>query len=395
MTILDTCGRMQAIALRGKMASLREAISQSVRNFMCAAATSPDPFRNWMRQATSSIPGVGGWVEAQDNVWDGWGTLLCSDAPGGASGGGGAGATYPPAGNVPGQCELVPYLFEWAYTQANGTRTEQTLDSLFGPIGDFVITTNSSGNFNVGIECRGVFGLSTQPPGYVYRLLSNVPNSDVDPEILSLNRRDGGVDDCGDPIPQPPPVGNDDIDYDTPDGPVTDEPITIAPRFPIIGPGGILYMPIEVCLLAVCFDVNLNLSTGDITFNLGGEPGASPCCPPTSDLPEEGGEDDPPPPEDDTRYVGVVTTATLNGEHVSATEIGNGQGPNLFVPRIGVVRFAIAHGGRRAWTVDQPIKQLNQVTYVNAPSTAYDWTVLPEHGFDISTVGIPIVNEEL
>lgn len=372
------------------MVSLRDAISDSVRNFMCSAATDADPFRNWMERTTSGIPGVGGAVAATDDFADSVGALVCSDAPGGSSGGGGSGASYPPAGFEPGQCSLVPYLFEWAYTQANGTRTEQTLDSLFGPIGDFVITELSNGNFRVGIECRGVFGLSTQPPGYVHTLLSNIPNDDSDPEILSLTRRDGGVDDCGAPIPQPPPTGTDEIDYDTPDGPVTDAPITINPTIPIIGPGGALFMPIEVCLLAICFDVNLNISTGDITFNFGGQPDASPCCPPIGDLPEDETGDDPPPPENDTRYVGVITRATLNGEYLAATQIGNGEGPDLFVPRLGVVRFRVQISGRRSYTIDQPIKQLDQVTYVNGPATAYGWEILSEHGVDIVATGVPV-----
>lgn len=372
------------------MASLREALSDSVRNFMCSAASDADPFRDWFAGATSGIPGVGAIASGADTLGDRVSGLVCPGPGGGASGGGGAGATYPPREAPKGQCDGVVYRGTFRYERPDGLSQLVGIPPVYGPIEAIQPRPGSNGRI-VECICRGGASGPLRPPGTSVSIASASNNEFAVVTEVNPVRQDGRPDDCGEVPPQQPPTGDDTITYDGPDGnPIPDVDVTFNPSFPIIGPGGILYMPIEVCFLAVCLDVNFNLSTGDIVFNFGGEPDASPCCPPAEDLPEDEGEEDPPPPEDDTRYVGVITTATLNGDYVAATQIGDGVGPDLYVPRIGVVRFAIAIGGRRSYTVDQSIKQLHQVTYVNAPSAAYAWSVLPDKGFDIQSTGVPV-----
>lgn len=370
------------------MATLREAVSDSVRDFMCVATAPAAELIGWLDGAISSVPGVGTVGLPGADISSAVRGLVCP-GPGSAGGGGGAGATYPPAGNVPGQCELVPYLFQWEYTNASGTRVSQTLDSLYGPIGDFVLTTNSQGNTNVGIECRGVFGLGTEPPGYVRQLLGNQPQSNIDPQIISLVRRDGGVDDCGPLEPQQPPTGDDVIDYDGPDGtPIINVPITFSPTFPIVLPSGEVNIPIEVCLESFCLDVVFNLSTGDITFNFGGESGGANCCPPVEEIEDEGNENDPDPPTDNQRIWGVKINAELPPSGGEYTEVNAGTGPSLFWPDLGFVRFAIEYGGLRGWTPKVAIQTLSTFVPVNAPTTAYAFDLYERPGVTLTAQAV-------
>lgn len=370
------------------MVSLRDAVTDSVRDFMCAATAPAAELTGWLDGAISSVPGLGRVGLPGADASAAMRGLVCP-GPGGAGGGTGPTVTYPPAGNVPGQCELVPYLFEWEYTQGSGSRTTQTLDALFGPIGNFVLTTNSQGNTNVGVECRGVFGLGTEPPGYVHQLLGNQSQSNIDPVILSLTRRDGGVDDCGPMEPQQPPTGDDTIDYDEPDGtPVVNVPITFAPTFPIILPGGPVIIPIEVCLAAFCLDVTFNVSTGDVTFNFGGEAGGENCCPPVEEIEDEGEEDDPDPPVDGQRIWGVKINATILPTGGQYTEVNDGSGPSLFWPDLGFVRFAIEQGGLRGWTPKIAIQSLSTFVPVNAPTTAYAFDLYERPGVTLAAQAV-------
>lgn len=372
------------------MVSLRDAISNSVQNFMCSASADAAPFGDWLSGAVSNIPGVSAANRAGTAIADGVGALVCPGPSGGQSGGGGASVTYPSPDAQIGQCDGVQYRGIFDYTRSDGLVTNAGIPPVWGPTGAITVDPSPQGN-RVLLACRGGGGGPIQPAGTIVTIATASNPEFGNPVITSLTRLDGQPDDCGEAASQQPPEGTDQIDYDGPDGqPITGAPITIKPRFPVIGPGGVFGLPIEVCLAVVCFDVNFNLSTGDITFNFGGNPGASPCCPPPKELPEEGGEDDPPPPEDDIRYSGVITKARLNGEATKITQIGDGIGPDLFLPKCGVIRFAIEIGGRRSWTRDQEIKQNDQVTFVNAPMAAYSWTILPYRGFDISATGVQV-----
>lgn len=366
------------------MPTLREAVANSVRGFMCEATEPTIALTGWLDGALSSVPGLGSVGLPGADASLAVRGLVCP-APPPLSGGTGPTVTYPPAGFQPGQCDLIPYLFEWEYTQGSGTRTTQTIDALLGPIGNFVLSTNSSGNTNVDIECRGAQGLPPLPPGSTRRLLSNQSQSNIDPVILSLTRKDGLADDCGPMEPQQPPTGDDTIDYDDPDGtPVVNVPITFAPTFPIVLPGGAVIIPIEVCLAAFCLDVNFNISTGDVTFNFGGESGGENCCPPVEEIEAEEDEDDPDPPVDGKRIWGVKINATLLPSGGQYTEVNDGSGPSLFWPDLGFVRFAIEYGGLRGWTPKVAIQSLSTFVPVNAPTTAYAFDLYERPGVTLA-----------
>ena len=367
------------------MPTLREAVSDAARSFFCAASSATNPFQEWLAGATSSVPGVGQYNRFADDFSDSVRGLVCPQpAPTGA-------VNYPVPAPTPGQCDGVVYRGIFEYERDDGLVQQGGIPEIFGPVGDVVITLNPPGS-NIGIRCRGRASQPIQPPGTVVGLLGSSGETYVRAEVVSLFRPDGQPDDCGDTPPQQPPTGSDEITYDGPDGVVVvDAPITIIPVFPIVGPGGVVVIPVEVCLSAFCLNLELNITTGDIVFNFGGQPESDNCCPPTSDDdPPPENDDDPPPPDQDVRYWGVKTICSFSLPAIDADEIGDGQGPNLYIPRLGVVRFAVEVGGGRAWTIDQPIKTVSQFTPVNAPAAAYAFTVLAEPGVTIEEYGVPV-----
>lgn len=214
---------------------------------------------------------------------------------------------------------------------------------------------------------------------------------------VTVERVDGLPDDCGNvpgtsgPGETGNPSGPGTLDYEDEDGNTVSEPVDVTVRPPIVGPGGDINISTEICFPAFCLDVNIDLGTGDITVGIGGSQKGGECCPPFEDLPEGPDDSDPPPPEDESRYAGVITRCTLLPTGGQFTQVGDGIGPDIFLPRLGVVRFAVEIGGRRTWTIDKPIKTLSQFTPSELPGVAYSWSVLPEKGVSIQTDGVPYI----
>lgn len=202
----------------------------------------------------------------------------------------------------------------------------------------------------------------------------------------SIERVDGQPDNCnenGDPLPPTtdgPPGGSGDITYDDENNNPITEPYTFSPRPIRRSPNGDSIAPFEICVAGVCYEICYNLSTGTSQACTGGQAN-DPCCPTVDDSePGEPGTDDPPPPENDERFAGVLIRSTITSFGTEVTEIGNGIGPSLWIPRLAVVRFAVQIGGRNTWTVDQDVKTLSQAVFVNAPALAYDYDVIEKPG---------------
>lgn len=370
------------------MANFGDALNQQINNFLCEASNAEAATTSWLNSAIRSIPGSRTPLpDPTDRApYGAFNRRYCSDADGAF---GNSPVSFQGGPTPPGQCPGVPYRIQGTAIVQNSSgqqiRALGYLTNRTGPLPRFNLQITSNNVLVVDDDGTTLANLGNRPSGAASAEWAN--------GYPTVTRRDGLPNEACDAGSNAPatPTGSGDLTYDDVNGTPVTEPIDIVGGSPSIDIDGNFFVPLEVCFAAICLDVNANLSTGDIAINFGGEPGASNCCPPPGDVPEDGNEDDPPPPDDPVRYIGVITRASLNGEACAATEIGDGNGPNLFIPRIGVIRFAIAIGGRRSYTVDQPIKQLHQVTYVNAPSVAYDWVILPDKGFDITGTGVPVV----
>lgn len=373
------------------MASLREALSDRFRDFVCTASQPAADFAGWLDGAISTVSGLDSAGLPGFDINSEIRGLVCP-SPGGASGGAGVGITYPPTTPVLGQCDGIVYVGIWRRRRADGFEQNAGIPPVFGPIGT-VIRDDSGPTVLARIQCRGAASGPIQPPGTLVTIASFSSAFEF-AEVVSVTpqRQDGLPDDCGGNSPQQPPTGTAPVTYDDPDGnPVVDEPWDFLPDFPFRLPDGTLVIPFVAVNGNLTINANFNLSVDEVSFNFGGQGGQDACCPkPETDDMVEPDPDDPPEPVDEVRYWGVKTNVTFDTLPVQQTQIVEPGQPNLYVPDLGAIRFAIEVGGRRAWTADQKIRTVSQITPVNAPATAYAVSITPRPGISIVSDLIPV-----
>jgi hypothetical protein len=210
--------------------------------------------------------------------------------------------------------------------------------------------------------------------------------------ISAVTRTDGQPDNCGDPDPVIPPVTpiNIDIDVDYDGGTITNVPVTIGPFF--IGIGGNVYAPVEINLPDVNLNGNINITPEfkfepDFNFNFGEAP-TGPDSEPNPDDPGGPGTGEPSEPEEEPlpngRIIAVLCTGRIESD-ARPSGIFQENGPNIYAPRLGSVRFGTIISNAVFWSPDIPIKGLRSVipcpiewgasiAVVNAdPGVALNW----------------------
>jgi len=217
--------------------------------------------------------------------------------------------------------------------------------------------------------------------------------------ILSVAREDGQPDLCGDPPPvyPDPPPGYDfggDITYNI------DESTEIT--VPVIGIFAPIYVALDGSLrIPVTIDVGGVDFSGEVTiapeFNVeikptGVRPGPGK---PDGDDDGQGGDDPVPVPEDEddaNPIIGVLVFSQLVNDP-NATGLDSEGGPNLLVPRIGSVQFAIKTGNSIGWTADQDVKNLESYVPCPAPQGAIAVRVTPLSG--VTRTFVPVRGKPL
>lgn len=376
------------------MVSLREAVSSSVQNFLCSAATDADPFRNWVENATSTIPGVGPATRAADGVGDAVGALVCPANPQPIA----QPPVYPPPAPTITGCNAVPYRTRVTYTRtlAGNVQTEVFFDnnSYTGPVVQDIITPRPGSGTTLSFDLDVEFASGT------FRVLTNpFTDQNTTAEVVSIEyvRTDGQPDNCPtdpDVPPQLPPTGGDNITYDGPTGPQIDVPITFAPDFPIVLPNGNINIPIIVGFPTFDFGIDFNVSTGDVVFNFGGNDSADNCCPPIDDIGDDDDPEDPEEPVETKRLWGIKVNCTINESMLEATQVSDGNGPTMYWPDIGQVRFAVEVAGKRAWSLPQKLNTISQFVAVNLPAVAYDWDILERPGVSYTVQEVVVTETE-
>ena len=213
--------------------------------------------------------------------------------------------------------------------------------------------------------------------GYTFQLLTLTPT-----------RCDGLPDDCGDPGGGGTPAPNyniidTDITYTNNDGLDITIPTNIVYLRPTLDVDANIQVPIRITIrdpqlnIDVPITAKFNLSTGDITFNVGGELGndgrKSPCATepdPDTDFPApppgSGIEETPPPDDPEEERIIRAVVVTSNEVSARSSVIGTTAGvPNIFVPAMGYIHFEIRAGQRTAWLDAIPVK--NQRHFIPVP----------------------------
>jgi len=240
---------------------------------------------------------------------------------------------------------------------------------------------NSSGSFTVVGPVRGPFTDSVSPPPggplcpgtsgtRVY--LRTGPSQNIEPLVgysfgaflnsISVSP-ESGPDNCGDippEYPDPAPIDIDvDITFDDVLGVEVTIPVNINYSPSTVNFDGSVRVPISVNVNPdITIDGSINLSTGDVTFNLGGNnpPGRTDEEPET-ELPPD---DEPDPPDDEPPPPGFgIAGVFVYSNRVSRTRetiIPFNIAGSILAPRIASVKFEILGGDLGAWTTDIDVK---------------------------------------
>lgn len=350
------------------MVSAIEAITGQVKNGLCFILGNVEDAARVLGNLVGTSAGIGG-------VAGGLGALVCDLPPEPLP-------VAPPPFNG-GQCQGVPYRVLFSYTNDQGNRNEieQNIEGVV--VGVYTIPANFGGK-SVGIERRN-------PDGSIQRFFQagvTDPNTNPAPSLSVLGRVDGLPDTCGDPdggpVPPPGPVSPElpDITYDI-DG---DTNITV--------PIAVIYAPVYVDLDG-SFKMPISINVGDIdlsgTINLAPEFGIE--IKPTINIGGPGTPDDPdiigepgggpteiPDSEDlESTIIGVLVYSDLTTDNGSSG-VDFTNGPDLYVPRLASVQFAVKTRDSIGWTSDQDVKNLECYVPCPAPQGAIAVRVSPMPG---------------
>lgn len=362
------------------VATFREGIEKAAGEVLCAYGTLNDVIGDAFGDAVSGIPGFGKIGNFIGQPSDYLKRLTCEVSP--PTGG------YPdPLPGEQGKCDGVVYKGTYTIRRSNESEFSGLIPDIYGPIEYIGLGETIPSNSYFAI-CRGDakpdFGGNRppiKPPGQVVSIASSSVTDYVEVVEQDLFRVDGQPDNCGDGPPsyQPP------IEWEPPGGqPIIDNPIVVVNPI-VVNVNNNFVIPLLFTFNEFSLNVEFNINTGDINIlpALPSPPGGGNCCPtfdpPENDNPPE--EDEPPPPNDERRFLGVFVTLSIVGE-ISATTIGDGNGPDIFVPRAAVISFAVEYGNSRGWTVDIAIKKKRQFVPVPEGVLGYDWAIFYEPGFE-------------
>lgn len=358
------------------MVSLREAAVATAGRFVCSAAQSASDWAGFIAGATEQITGLTPLANGPQIVADAAAAVACSDFGDGTSGGGGAGASWSGA-VIGGQCPGVDYVVSGEYDQTvfpGGfppftERKTWSFATLEGPIERIFIEELGSSRTIVGIEAGGNRVNMVSGSG------STTQWSNLGPTTASATG--GGANDCGD-LPAGA-SGNDTLNYDDGQGNSLNVPVDISLGGPSLTAAGAIIVPVVIVAPTFRLTPTINLQTGDINLNVGGPalPGFNPCClPGIPDVPLIPGEEDPPPPRNEVLVLkGIIVVITSITTTAKVDRFGGLEGPELYVPRIGIVNLAIKVASTTAWTQDFFIKNGRQYFPVPQDKVGVDWAV--------------------
>lgn len=260
--------------------------------------------------------------------------------------------TPPPPPFTGGQCAVV-YLTEFARTDQPTNWLSTNPPSLVGPITSAVVSTvgpGPSGTTTYRATFTGANGTSigqsnnfNPPPGIITR----------------VRRQDGLADNCGDPPPIYPPPTNINIDVDVEY--VDEGDVIVNVTVPIefkpftVNFNGDVNFPFEFSLGGIDFNGDVVFSP-DFSLNVGGP--SLPPGPINTPNPDPDTNPDVPPAPRGNKVQGVLVTAVV-APNSEVSSIDGGSIPDIFVPRLGSVKFAYSFGARTVWSNDIDVKGTN------------------------------------
>lgn len=290
---------------------------------------------------------------------------------------------FPEPGGQPatGQCPVrynVTLTFDQVGLEGEYLATQTySRDFVLGPIGGIV---------KQGAYATKKLGVSSAE-GFVVVVENTAAEVDyANARDLIVVRRDGLADNCGGDVPPvyPPLLPGDttvDIDVNNSTGPVFFFP-------PILNINGDLSVPFNFDVGGVELNGELQLNTGDINLNFGGQPTDPPIpkLPTPDDNPPPGDMDDPE-PEKLANIIGVIVISTRTTD-LSVTEVPQSVMPDIYIPRLADVSFQIRIGNKTHWTSDIPVKSRNAWIPLLGEISAIDVGVQSRRGWTHSATPV-------
>lgn len=307
-----------------------------------------------------------------------------------------------------GQCDGVQYRwqisFEWSGNSSDTNWIPATINnySLSPNRGAFTPIEITGGSGNWGLRFFDKDGVVN-----VFSHTSGSPTGFRSIQWDTIFRVDGLPDDCGvvpAPVPPPdPPVVDTDITYVDADNNSVNVPITLVYAPVTVNFNGQLNIPVRVYVdneINPSFSADIDIGTGDINVNFGDQ-NYSPTItnPPsaydTSDIPPDIPPDipddypipDPLEPQDDTIRLLKGCIVTVTNIPPGLTEVFQEDNPNIFVPRLGNIQFAIRIGNTLSWTEEVFVKNRRQfipcaweggaIDVKGTPIPGVEWVISP------------------
>lgn len=307
-----------------------------------------------------------------------------------------------------GQCVGVGYKwqvqFEWAGNSSDTNWLPETISNFTQP--------NTNGAIGELRKVGGPGGWSLRFSSgsgevVVFSHTSGSPTGFRNFRFTQIYRADGQPDNCGNvpaPVPPPdPPVVDTDITYIDADNNSVNVPITLVYAPVTVNFNGQLSIPVRVYVdneVNPSFSADIDIGTGDISVNFGDQ-NYSPTItnPPsaydTSDVPPDVPPDvpddypipDPLEPQDDTIRLLKGCIVTVTDIPPGLTEVFQEDNPNIFIPRLGNIQFAIRIGNTLSWTEEVFVKNRRQfipctweggaIDVKGTPIPGVEWVISP------------------
>ncbi len=323
------------------MGSFREGLTEGLRTAACVlVGGQPEFISRWLDFTTPSglLPlanAVRQWV---------CGTDPSEDVP------------IPPPPFAGGQCPVLydvtvsTTVFDLFGPGIDGTVVSSA--RVLGPIGGVVSSTTQPGFEGQGtVAVSSADGLITTSPA-----TGTEGGTGFTITVLSVTRVDGLPDECGDPPPDLPPPSPVTIDVDVTYGPTNNFTVTVPVIFGIayVSLDGRVNIPINVQLnpefalngtleIFPDFQLDLDFNVGTNPNDdgpVGDEPPENPDQNPGDETDDPEGEDEGPAPP-----IFAVLTAAVIQSDARPSSIDSFVGPDIYVPRLGSVRFGTVIDG--------------------------------------------------
>lgn len=350
------------------MATFLEALGQVAKQTYCFALGNFDFGARSLGRAfpgAAAVSRVSGALKGQ----------LCDESPDPIAG--------PPPDFTGGQCADINYNITWNIVNPGSAPIPQDAQR-FGPLR--LSKALNPGDANAGCDPSEPFRRFTM-------LSSGTPQGlasgcGVNISGLTVTPLGGEADDCGDPDPEPPPppgdviIEGDDITYEGD----TNVSITVPTSFvfaPVyIALDGSIRVPVNIDVGGVEFKGELTVAP---EFNLTIKPAGPESGPGAPDDPDgigEPGEPSDPIPNVDDQEATIVGVLVFSDVDTDAAPSGVlfPTGPDLYVPRLASVQFAIRTQDSIGWTSDLDVKNLECYVPCPAPQGAIAVRVSPMPG---------------